>query len=96
MRDPNSTTKRVTLSLDRIRLNRTGYTSAGRYYGAGAPLFQAHVVDADSEQSQDEAERLVDRPSLGGNPVRARDRQEAKADFAARLAKYGFAVKFKS
>jgi hypothetical protein len=87
MRDPSSTTKRVTLSLDRIKLNRQGYTSAGRYYGVGKPLFQAFVTDADSDRSYDQAHDLVNRPSLGGNEIRADSRQAAKAEFAARLAK---------
>jgi len=89
-------TKKVTLSLDRITLNRMGYTSAGRYYGVGAPLFRAHVTDADSDRSYEEAEALISRPSLGGDEIRAKDRKAAKESFTARLEKHGFAVKFKN
>jgi hypothetical protein len=30
------------IELSQIRLNRQGYTSNGRYYGIGAPLYQAY------------------------------------------------------
>ncbi len=30
------------IELSQIRLNRQGYTSNGRYYGTGAPLYQAY------------------------------------------------------
>lgn len=39
-------TKRFTVT--RIRLDRQGYTSSGRYYGTGAPLFS--VLDNETEK----------------------------------------------
>jgi hypothetical protein len=40
-------TKRFT--VERIRLDRGGYTSAGRYYGTGAPLFS--VTDTETDRT---------------------------------------------
>lgn len=33
--------KKFKYTLERVRLNSGGYTSAGQYYGQGAPLFEA-------------------------------------------------------
>ena len=33
--------KKFKYTLQRVRLNSGGYTSAGQYYGQGAPLFEA-------------------------------------------------------
>jgi hypothetical protein len=33
------------LTVERVRLDRGGYTSSGRYYGTGAPLFSANFDD---------------------------------------------------
>jgi len=36
-------------TVERIRLNSGGYTSSGRYYGTGAPLFA--VTDAETDRT---------------------------------------------
>lgn len=35
----------MTVELQRVRLDRGGYTSSGQYYGTGAPLFTAYGDD---------------------------------------------------
>jgi len=37
-----STFKKMKYTLQRVRLDRGGYTSSGRYYGTGAPLYEAY------------------------------------------------------
>lgn len=33
------------MGIERIRINRQGYDSSGRYWGVGAPLFSAYDGD---------------------------------------------------
>lgn len=40
-------TDRVRVSIRKIPLNRQGYTKAGRYFGTGAPLYEAEVTTQD-------------------------------------------------
>jgi hypothetical protein len=35
------------LSVRKVRLNQGGYTSQGRYFGVGAPLYSVNYVDSD-------------------------------------------------
>jgi len=37
-----STVKKLKYTLQRVRLDRGGYTSSGKYYGIGAPLYEAY------------------------------------------------------
>lgn len=53
---------RVKISLRRIRLDRQGYTvPEGRYFGIGAPLFEAEVSGPDIELYSDGPFRAADR-----------------------------------
>jgi hypothetical protein len=47
--------------LARVRLNRQGYTSSGRYYGVGAPLFSCELLDADGKYLKTVEFRAKDR-----------------------------------
>lgn len=61
------------MKLSKVRLNRGGYDSRGRYYGTGRPLYraEAEVCGKDREVH-----------------VRASSRKEATAEAKAELQKY--------
>jgi len=52
------------LTIERIRLDRQGYTRGGKYFGTGAPLFDVYDEDYDvffqiRARDRDAAKRLV-------------------------------------
>lgn len=62
----------IRFAVERVRLNRQGYDSRGRYYGVGEKLYRVTVLDATSHVRADDV-------------VRAATQREAKAAMAARL-----------
>jgi hypothetical protein len=51
--------------LERVRLNREGYTSSGRYYGTGAPLYRATSSVTNESLEFRAADRTAAKSKLG-------------------------------
>ena len=62
----------IRFEVERVKLNRQGYDSHGRYYGVGEKLWRVTVLDANNSYRADEV-------------LRAPTQREAKARMAARL-----------
>lgn len=44
-KNPSDETPTIKATMRRVRLDRGGYTSSGRYFGIGAPLFEMEPDD---------------------------------------------------
>lgn len=61
------------MKLSKVRLNRGGYDSRGRYYGTGKPLYRAEAVVCGKDREV---------------TVRASSRTEAKHEAESELKRY--------
>ncbi len=53
--------QKVIVSLTKVRLNRGGYDSRGRYWGVGQPLYQYDVGDTRGGFIMNDYIRAIDR-----------------------------------
>ena len=68
------------MTASRVRLDRQGYDSRGRYFGTGAPLYQVLI-------EHDDVEGRIRPPAHGY--VRAHSSKEAKQEALARPHHWG-------
>jgi hypothetical protein len=70
--------------IERVRLDRQGYTKSGQYFGVGAPLFRYSGEDPDAYY---EAKKYID------DYIRAASNKEARVKIMAMFPKARFTGK---
>lgn len=90
-----STIKKMKYNLSRVRLNSGGYTSSGKYYGIGAPLYEAYNPEtgeslvfraADRNAAKHHVEDALN--AITNNPLALADRF---SNYDVKMFKYGTA-----